>query len=342
MYDAIRQQAQESSIKERIFEWAIDVGREYHRAADPGAITGLKYGLADRLVFADVRDALGGNIEFLVSGGGTLSTELCDLYFAMGLPIYEGYGLTEAAPIVTTNPPTEPKTGTIGPAVQDVDIRLDRGQLPSGYGVGDPEAVGELLVKGPNVTDGYWGKPEETEKAFTDDGYLRTGDVVERREDGYYEFRERVKQLIVLSTGKNIAPAPIEDDFASINLIEQVMVIGEDRKFISALVVPNVDGLQWFAKSQGVEVPEEREALCEDEKARELVAHEIERVNEHFEEHERIKKFRLIPAEFSVENGMLTPSMKKKRGDIQETYAGEIAEMYGDRGFDGEAAADDD
>jgi len=339
MYDAIREQAQGSAVTERIFEWAVDVGRTYQRSDNPSSLLGVKHGLADRLVFSDVREALGGNLAFLVSGGGTLSKELCELYHAMGVPIYEGYGLTEAAPVVTTNPPTDAKPGTIGPPVLDVDIRLDTDTLPDGYTVGESEDVGELLVDGPNVTDGYWDKPEKTADAFTDDGLFRTGDIVERREDGYMVFRDRVKQLIVLSTGKNIAPAPIEDEFAAINLIEQVMVLGEDRKFVSALVVPDVEGLRWFAESEGIDLPADRAALCEDEQARELIAREIERVNKSFEAHERIKKFRLVPEEFTQENGLLTPTLKKKRRDIREAYADRIAEMYGEKEFE-QAATD--
>ncbi len=338
MYGAIREEAQGSAVKERIFEWALDVGRAYHRSDSPGPLLSLKYSLADRLVFEDVREALGGNVDFMVSGGGTLSAELAALYHGMGLPIYEGYGLTEAAPVVTTNPPTDPKVGTIGPPVLGVETRLDT-DIDADFDV--EGEVGELLVKGPNVTDGYWNRPEATADAFTDDGFLRTGDIVERQPDDYYVFHERTKQLIVLSTGKNIPPGPIEETFGDINLIEQVMVLGSDRKFVSALVVPDVDGLRWFAESEGVSVPEDPEAICESETARDLVGREIERVNRDYEEHEQIKKFRLVPEEFTQENGLLTPTLKKKRRDIKDRYAEEIADMYGEKEFE-QSAADDD
>jgi len=331
IYAAIREQAQESSLKERIFEWAVDVGRAYHRDPD-SAWNRARYALADRLVFSDVREALGGNVDFLVSGGGTLSAELTELYHGMGLPIYEGYGLTEAAPIVTANPPTEPKPGTIGPALPGVDVEVDPDPVAEADLGG--ENVGELLVKGPNVSDGYWKRPIATSEAFTEDGYLRTGDVVRERPDGYFEFEERLKQLIVLSTGKNIPPAPIEESFAAINVVDQVMVVGDDRKFVSALVVPDFDALRWFAESQGVDLPADRAAVCEDDRARELIEQEIDRVNENFEEHERIKKFRVVPEPFTQENGLLTPTLKKKRHLIREKYEGAIAEMYGDRGFE--------
>ena len=330
MYAAIREQAQESSLKERIFEWAVGVSREYHRADDPGVLLTARYRLADKLVFSDVRQALGGNIDFMVSGGGTLSTELAALYHGMGLPIYEGYGLTEASPVVTANPPTDPKIGTIGPLVQDVDARLDP-DIDAEFDVAGE--VGELLVKGPNVTEGYWRKPEENAEAFTD-GYFRTGDIVEERPDGYYVFHERTKQLIVLSTGKNIPPGPIEETFGDINLIEQVMVVGSDRKFVSALVVPDVDAIRWFAESEGVSVPDDPEAFHENEQVRRLVEQEIDRVNQHFEEHEQIKKFRLVSEEFTQENGLLTPTMKKKRRAIRQQYDEKIADMYDERAFE--------
>jgi len=338
MYAAIREEAQGSAVAERVFAWATDVSRDFHRADEPGPLLAAKHAVADRLVFSDVREALGGNLDFMVSGGGTLSAELATLYHGMGLPVYEGYGLTEAAPVVTTNPPTAPQTGTIGPTVQDVDVRVDT-DIDAEFDADG--VVGELLVSGPNVTDGYWERPEATDDVFTDDGYLRTGDIVERRPDGYFRFLERAKQLIVLSTGKNIPPGPIEERFGDISLIEQVMVLGSDRKFVSALVVPDSEGIRWFAESEGVSVPDDRAAICESDTARELVAQEIERVNRDFEAHERIKKFRLVPEEFTQENSLLTPTLKKKRRDIRERYADEIDDMYDTKEFERATATGD-
>jgi len=330
IYDAIREQASESSFKQRIFEWATDVSREYYRADRAGIGLKLRYKIADRLVFSDVRDALGGNVEFLVSGGGTLSEELCTLYHGMGLPIFEGYGLTEAAPVVTTNPPQDAKIGTIGPPVRDLDVKLDKTVVPEGKFKDTLGDFGELLVKGPNVTDGYWNKPEVTEQSFTEDGYFRTGDIVQQRPDGYLMFRERAKQIIVLSTGKNVAPAPIEDAFASSRIVEQCMVIGDGEKFVAALIVPAFEELRDAASEEGVDVPEDPEAMCTDERVRDAIADEIEAVNENFEPHEQIGEFRLVPEEFTEENGLLTPTMKKKRRDILDSYAEAVTEMYGD------------
>ncbi len=327
IYDAIREQASESGVKRRIFEWATDVGVEYQRADDPGAVLSLKQSLADKLVFSTVREALGGEIELLISGGGSLSPELCRLYHAMGLPIYEGYGLTETAPVVTTNPPEEVKIGTIGPALPGVELRIEQ-QAADQDAFDDPGEVGELLVQGPNVTQGYWNKPGATRSAFTDDGWFRTGDIVHLRPDGYLEFRDRLKQIIVLSTGKNVAPGPIEDKFAASEIVEQAMVTGDGEKFIGALLVPNVAHIREWAAEEGIDLPDDPQELCDDDRVREYVGDEVDRINESFEKHETIKRFELVPLEFTEENEMLTPTMKKKRRVILDEFDDRVERMY--------------
>ncbi|WP_207586700.1 AMP-binding protein [Halomontanus rarus] len=327
IYDAIREQASESGAKQRIFEWATDVGREFHETDSPGPVLRGKRAVADRLVFAQVRDALGGNIEMLISGGGSLSKELGTLYHGMGLPIYEGYGLTETSPVVAANPAEEPKVGTIGPAVVDMEVRIDESAVDQET-FDDPGRVGELLLKGPNVTDGYWNKPGATERSFTEDGWFRTGDIVHLRPDDYIEFRERSKQLLVLSTGKNVAPAPIEDAFAASEVVEQCMVVGDGEKFVGALIVPNTDHLRSWADEEGIDLPDDPEAMCADERVREHVQAEVDRVNENFETYETIKQFRLIPQEFTEENEMLTPTMKKKRRVIMDRFEDRVEAIY--------------
>ncbi|MCU4973651.1 long-chain fatty acid--CoA ligase [Halobacteria archaeon AArc-m2/3/4] len=327
IYDAIREQASESGVKQRIFEWATDVGRAYHEADSPGPALRGKRAVADKLVFAQVREALGGNIEMLISGGGSLSKELGTLYHGMGLPIYEGYGLTETSPVVAANPAEEPKVGTIGPAVVDMELRIDESAVDQET-FDDPGEVGELLLKGPNVTDGYWNKPGATERSFTEDGWFRTGDIVHLRPDDYIEFRERSKQLMVLSTGKNVAPAPIEDAFAASEVVEQCMVVGDGEKFVGALIVPNTDHLRSWADEEGIDLPEDPEAMCADERVREHVQAEVDRVNENFETYETIKQFQLIPQEFTEENEMLTPTMKKKRRVILDRFEDRVEEIY--------------
>jgi len=341
IYDAVREQASESGLKQRIFEWATDVGRAYHEADDPGVSLRAKRTVAETLVFDRVKAALGGEIDLLISGGGSLSANLCALYHGMGLPIFEGYGLTETSPVITVNPPDEPKVGTIGPPVADVDVRLDDSVVPNEEFADADGEVGELLVRGPNVTAGYWNRPDETAAAFSgppddsggdgDGRWFRTGDIVQQRPDDYIVFRERLKQLLVLSTGKNVAPGPIEDAFASCEVVEQCMAVGDGEKFVAALVVPNVDGLRDLAGETGPDLPEDRAAVCGDVRAREIVRREIDRVNEQFESHERIKAFRLVPAEFTEENGLLTPTMKKKRREILERHDDLVADIYAEQ-----------
>ncbi len=344
MYDAIREQAQESDVKARIFAWATDVGQTYHETDEPGFVLETKRTVADKLVFSTVKEALGGNIDFFISGGGSLSAELCALYHGMGLPIMEGYGLTETSPVVAVNPPEEPKVGTIGPPVVDVDVRID--ESLAGEEFADlPGEVGELLVRGPNVTEGYWEKPDATAGAFTElesdaasadggeaetDRWFRTGDIVHLRPDDYIEFKERAKQIMVLSTGKNVAPAPIEDAFASSEVVEQCMVVGDSRKFVGALIAPNVDGLRSWADEEGIDLPASRNALIEDDRVRERIQQEVDAVNENFESYETIKKFRLIPEEFTEDNDLMTPTMKKKRRNIIDRFEAQIEDMYED------------
>ncbi|SHH46121.1 AMP-dependent synthetase/ligase [Halobaculum gomorrense] len=334
LYAAIREQASESSVKERIFNWATGVGREHHRAADPGVSLRARYALADRLVFSNVKEALGGNVDFFISGGGSLSADLCELYHGMDVPILEGYGLTETAPVVAVNPPEEPKVGTIGPPVHDVDVRIDdevSGVNGTAAGAGKGGEVGELLVRGPNVFGGYRNLPEATAEAFVEidgDRWFRTGDVVEVREDDYITFRERAKQLMKLSTGKYVPPGAIEDSFAASELVEQAMVIGDSKRFVSAIIVPNLPAVRKWSDEQGHDLPSDDDALCRDDRVRGLIQAEVDRVNEEFEAHETIKQFRVVPEEFSEENDLLTPTMKKKRRNILERYADDIGSIY--------------
>ena len=375
LFDAARGQASGSPVKRRVFEWAVDVGRTHYRTADPGPLLDAKRAVADRLVFSSVREALGGEIDFLVSGGGSLSAELCSLYHAMGLPILEGYGLTETAPVVSVNPPSAPEVGTIGPPVIDTEIAVDTeavdaeavdagavdtGGSDGGGGDGQPNAdepgaVGELLVRGPQVTDGYWNRPDATREAFTpadalpadaptagtspaerdgdpDESWFRTGDIVRLRPEGYIVFRGRTKRLLVLSTGENVAPEPMEDRFAANEFVEQCCVLGDDRRFVSALIVPNVDRVSAWADDRGIDLPDDREAVCRDERVRERIGTEVDRVNASFESYERIRGFRLVPERFTEANGLLTPTMKKKRRTILDRFADDVEAVYDETG----------
>ncbi|MWG36711.1 AMP-dependent synthetase/ligase [Halomarina oriensis] len=331
IYDSMREQAGDGA-KERIFEWAVDVAREYARTDSPGAALKAKRRVADRLVYSNVREKMGGNVEFFVSGGGSLSKDLAELFMGMGLTILEGYGLTETAPVLTVNPMEDIRPGTLGVPLVDVESRVDDSQLDDDQRrrARPGSDIGELQVKGPNVTRGYWERPDATEAAFTDDGFLKTGDIVEVTDDGYLVFHERLKQILVLSTGKNVAPGPIEDQFVTSERIDQVMVIGDSRKFVSALIVPNFEAIEKWADKYDVDLPEDRAAICDHDRVKAYIRTVVESVNEGLEKEESIKQFELVPDEWTAENDLMTPSLKKKRRNILERYRGEVDQIYAD------------
>jgi long-chain acyl-CoA synthetase len=339
IYDSMRQQASTSAFKSRVFEWAVGVGRRYATTDRPGPGLRVKYGLADRLVFSTVREQMGGNVELFVSGGGSLSTRLAELFEGMGLPILEGYGLTEASPVVSTNPPEDSRAGTLGPPLPGVETKIDTEAVTDDRRERATGPVGELLVRGPNVTQGYWNQPETSAAAFTDDGWFRTGDIIERVEDDYLVYHDRLKEILVLDTGKNVAPGPIEEEFATSDRVDQIMVMGDDEKFVSALIVPNFDGVERWAERRDVDLPADRAAVCEQEAVQRWVAEEVREVNEAFSKHEQIKEFRLVPDEWTPENDLLTPSMKLKRRNILTRYDDEVRDIYGKEAA--AAAADD-
>ncbi|MDG5776209.1 long-chain fatty acid--CoA ligase [Haloarculaceae archaeon H-GB1-1] len=328
IFDQMREQASESPVKQRIFEWAVDVGQTYSRTDSPGPLLRAKHAIADRLVYSTVRENLGGNVDFFVSGGGSLSADLAHLFLAMDLTILEGYGLTETSPVVTVNPPEDVRPGTMGPPVTDVEIRIDEDivaddQFPDATGT-----VGELLVTGPNVTDGYWNMPGRTTRAFTDDGFFRTGDIVERTADDYLVYRDRIKRLLVLSTGKNVSPGHIEDRFSTTDRVDQIMVVGDDRKFVAAIIVPDFEAMDRWAAEEGIDLPDSYRARCDDERVREWIGETVSQVNDDLERVEQIKRFELVAEEWTADNDMLTPSMKKKRRNITAAYEDRIERLY--------------
>ena len=328
IFGTMREQASESALKARIFEWAVDVAREYARADDPGAVLSAKHGLADRLVYSTVREKLGGNVDFLVSGGGSLSQDLAELFLGMDVPIAEGYGLTETAPVVSVNPVEDIRPGTLGPPVVDMDVRVDETMVGENQFEDAEGEVGELLVDGPNVTDGYWNRPDETSEAFDDEGYFRTGDIVEITADGYLKYHERLKQIIVLSTGKNVAPGPIEDRFSTSDRVDQIMVVGDDQKFVGALVVPNFEAMDRWAEEEGIDLPDSHAARCDDDRVHDWIDGAVRDVNADLERIEKIKQFALVPDEWTSDANLLTPSMKKKRRNIREAHAEAIRRIY--------------
>jgi long-chain acyl-CoA synthetase len=335
IYSQMREEAGDGP-RGRIFEWALDVAREYgkiKRMDDPIPLSlKTKVAVADSLVFSQVREGVGGRVDALMSGGGSIPKELTELFDGMGLPINQGYGLTETAPVVSVSPPEEPRHGSLGPPLINVDVRTDEGVVDEAEQAEADGSLGELLVKGPNVTEGYWNKPGETQAAFIEiDGerWFRTGDLIEQSEDGYLTYRDRLKQLIVLDTGKNVAPQPIEDALTTQDVVAQAMVVGDDQKFIGAIVVPDAAELERRAEREGYDLPDDEAARCDDETVRGWVAEAVAAANERFAKSERVKEFRLVSREWTAENGLLTPSMKKKRRHISKEHQNVLDDIYG-------------
>ncbi|QLD87160.1 long-chain fatty acid--CoA ligase [Natronomonas halophila] len=325
IYDSLRDEAPEA-----IFERAVPVAREWATTENPGLGLKLKYKIFDTLVYSNVREKMGGNIEFFVSGGGSLSKRLAQLFDGMGIPILEGYGLTETSPVVSVNPPEDSRAGTLGPPLANVDVRVDDSVVSEDRRAEADGDIGELHVQGPNVTEGYWERPGATEEAFTEDGWFRTGDIIELTDDGYLIYHDRLKQLIVLDTGKNIAPQPIEDEFATSERIEQAMVIGDNQKFIAALFVPNLEHLEKWADKEGIDLPDGPEAICDHEDVRAYIEEEVEAVNKTLAKSEKIKEFRLVPVEWTADNDLLTPSMKIKRRNVIDEFEAQVHDIYGE------------
>ncbi len=334
LYERFEQRASDSLLGGRLFEWATEVAIRYHETPQPGRRLRFEHGVADRLVFQKIRAGLGGNLELCISGGDSLAAELCAMFHGMGIPIFEGYGLTEAAPVISANPPEAPEVGTIGPPLSGLDIRLDETvDLDSKQAT--TGSIGELLVCGPNVSPGYWNRPDDTDRTFVtidededERRWLRTGDIVERRSSGYLEFCERRKELLVLSTGKNVAPAPLETAIEAASLVEQCVVVGDGRPYVAALVVPAFEAVNAWADREGIDLPEESAGIVENDRLTDRIERAVDTQTESFEPHERVGAVRLIAQEFSVGNDLLTPTMKPRRSAIAERYDDEINALY--------------
>jgi len=307
----------QSATKQKIFHWAVGVGRERlalleKRKPVPGGLA-FKYRIADRLVFSKIKARLGGRFRFCMSGGAPLSKEVAEFFWAAGVEVYEGYGLTETSPVLTVNTPGAFKIGSVGKAIPGVTIRISED--------------GEVLAKGPNIMRGYWNKPEETKKVFNAEGWFLTGDVGVVDREGFLTLTDRKKELIINAYGKNIAPAPIEEALKHIRYVASAVLIGDRRKFLSALIVPNFERLEAWASSNNVEYRSPQE-LIRNPKARALFQQAIDIVNGDEPSEKRIKDFALLTTDFTIEGGELTPTLKVKRRVVAEKYRDVIDGLY--------------
>lgn len=313
-----------SALKKKIFNWAVEVGKERYDLYLNSSVQDLalgdsmpknfarKWRLADRLVYQKVKQKLGGRLRGLVSGGGTLNPEIARFFWALDMPILEGYGLTETAPVISLNPMLRSKVGTVGKVLPNLEVKL--------------ADDGEILVKGPSVMKGYYKNVAATEETFEGE-WFKTGDIGEWEEDNYLKIIDRKKRILVLSTGKNVAPQPIETAINESPYIEQSLVVGDNRKFIMCLVNPDYENLLLWAKKNGAR-SESLEEICRYKIVKDLLQQEVMERTKRFAKFEQPKKIVIVSDPWTVNGGELTPKMSLRINVIQEKYKDLIEESY--------------
>mgnify|MGYP003380656319 CR=1 FL=1 len=306
-------------VNEMIFDWAIEVAREYATLSEtnqpiPIALA-AKHHIADTIVFSKLREFFGGRLRFCITGGAALSDDIYLIFTGAGISIMQGYGLTETSPVISSNNPTDFRVGTVGKPISNVKVRI--------------ADDGEIEVSGPNVMLGYYHKPEATKEAFTEDGWFRTGDIGEIDSDGFLKITDRKKELFKTSGGKYIAPSHIEQMLRSSRFVNQAVLVGNERKFAAALIVPNFEMLESYARLKELEI-ETLEEFCEHPRIVDLFTRQIEAITVSLSNFEKVKRFALLRYEFTVESGELTPTLKVKRRVVDEKHREVIDKLYRD------------
>ncbi len=311
--------------RRKLFHWAVRVGREYFpyrlERAKPPLGRRIKLAIANMLVSSKVRARLGGRAATVFSGSAPLARELAEFFWAMGIPIYEGYGLTETSPTIAVNYPGCVKLGTVGRPVPGVEVKLAEESVDE-----EGRAGREILVRGPNVTPGYYRLDEENRRAFVD-GWFRTGDLGAIDSDGFLTITGRKKNLFKTSGGKFVSPEKLENLFQGHPYISQIVVLGEGRKFVSALIVPNFASLEADARAKGIAFGS-REELLRSAQIQALFQQQVDDLTRWLPPHEKIRQFALLPKEFTIDSGELSPSLKIKRFVVEERYRDAIEELY--------------
>jgi long-chain acyl-CoA synthetase len=307
---------QASPLQRTIFHKAVEIGRKYIslRYINPGPVgmLGVKYRFFDWLVFRKIRKRFGGNLKYFISGGAPLDKNINEFMWAIGIPTFEGYGLTETSPAVTLNSPWKVRFGSVGTPLYETEVKL--------------AVDNELLVRGPQVMRGYYKAPEETEKALVD-GWFHTGDIARIDEDGYVYIVDRKKEIIITSGGKNIAPQPLENELRMDKYISQAFVFGDRKPYLVALLTPNLERLLKMGHQEGLAYLDVKE-LVANQRVHKRYAERVQLVNDKLPPYQTIKKFILLPREFSVEDGELTPTLKFKRKVIYNKYRDRIETLY--------------
>ena len=320
VYEKIRQAVEHKSaaspIRKRLLALALKIGAaqsdEVYRGHMPSAF-GWK--LANKLVYSKVQEAFGGRVRYFVSGGAPLGVDTARWFASAGIAVWEGYGLTETSPVIALNNPTAQRMGSVGPLQPNIEIQF--------------ASDGELLVRGPIVFPGYWKKPQANAECFSGEGWFHTGDIGHQDANGFLYITDRKKELLKTSGGKLVAPQPIENKLKTNVLVGNAALIGDKHKFISALISPNFIALEEWARQQGITFASHAE-LVADSRVHELYHGIVHNINADLANFESLKRFRLVPEEWTQETGELTPSMKLKRRVITERYASIVAEIYAD------------
>jgi long-chain acyl-CoA synthetase len=319
VYEKVRQVAEqraaESPVKRRLFAWALRTGQKHRDSVAAGKQPGsLSWKLADKLVYAKLRAGFGGRVRYFVAGGAPLGIDTAHWFASAGIRILEGYGLTETAPALAINTPRANRMGSVGKPLPNVECRIAED--------------GELLVRGPNVFPGYWKQHGDAE-AFDAEGWFRTGDIGHFDSDGFLYITDRKKELLKTSGGKFIAPQPIENKLKASFLVANAAMVGDRHKFAAALIAPNFASLEHWARDRGIATASRSDLVTNPQVRAEYQAL-IDRINSGLANFETIKRFRLVPDEWSIDSGELTPSMKLRRRVVVQKYAAEIAAFYAD------------
>jgi long-chain acyl-CoA synthetase len=317
VYSAVMDNVLASSpLKRKIFFWATKVGKDFGQRTLKGEpipkFLEFKRKIAHKLVFSKIIAKTGGRIRFFVSGAAPLSKDIAELFYSMGLIVLEGYGLTETSPVITVNRLEKIKFGSVGPPIPDVEVKIAED--------------GEILARGPNIMKGYYKMEEETREAIKG-GWFYTGDIGYVDEDGFVVITDRKKDIIVTAGGKNVAPQPIENAIKTNTYMADVLVIGDRRKFMSALIVPNFEKLEDYARFNGIPF-EDRKDLIKKDVIIKFMEAEVDRATPNFASYEKIKKVALLDKEFTIADGEITPTFKIKRSFVEKKYADLIDALY--------------
>ena len=316
VYDRIVAKGQElTGAKRKLFFWALELGLQYDPCRPMGAWYNARLALARKLIFSKWQQALGGNVKMIVSGSAALQPRLVRVFWAAGIPVSQGYGLTETSPVISVcriDPPYF-EVGSVGEAIPGVEVKIAED--------------GEILSRGPHIMKGYFNKPDKTAEAIDADGWFHTGDIGEIVQGKFLKITDRKKEIFKTSGGKYVAPQVIENRLKESPLIEQVIVVGDGHKFPSALIVPEYQALRAYLKEKGIEVKDNTEAIAHPE-AIDKISQEVEKTNAGLAQYERIKRPRLLEEAFSIDAGELTPTLKLKRKAILEKHKALINDIY--------------